>query len=106
MIFAKVPYLSLASKLNKRKMELYDGWYNFQTLKSFQQGLGRPVRHKTDWCKTYLLDASFESFFGRSPLPHIISDRLVETDISNLDLPLTSADDEFEAMLREMEGNA
>jgi hypothetical protein len=53
-----------------------------------------------------LLDASFESFFVRSPLPHIISDRLVETDISNLDLPLTSADDEFEAMLREMEGNA
>lgn len=103
MIYAKVPYLSLGSKLVKRKMELYDGWYNFQTLVSFQQGLGRPIRNKTDWCKTYLLDKSFESFFGRAPLPHIIADRLVETEIDTLDEPMQSKDDEFEEMMRRLE---
>lgn len=99
MIYAKVPYLSLASKLNKRKMELYKDWYNFQTLISFQQGLGRAVRHKEDWCKTYLLDASFESFFSRYKLPNGIETRLVDTQIDTLDVPMPSADDEFEAML-------
>jgi hypothetical protein len=103
MMYMKVPYLSLASKLNQKKMTLYSDWYNFQTLVAFQQGLGRPKRSKHDWCKTYLLDKSFESFFSRYKLPHTISDRLVETNISDLDVPLPSADDEWEAMMKKLE---
>lgn len=103
MIFVKVPYLSLASKLNKRKLELYKDWYNFMTLVSFQQGLGRSVRHKEDWCKTYLLDASFDSFFARYDMPKIIKTRLQDTSIDNLDLKLPSADDEWEEMMKKLQ---
>jgi Rad3-related DNA helicase len=73
------------------------------TLVAFQQGLGRSVRHKNDWCKTYLLDASFDSFFTRYEMPKIIKSRLQDTSVDNLDIKLASADDEWEEMMKKLQ---
>ncbi len=76
-IFMKVPFPSLADELVKRRMNLYDNWYNTQTMTAFLQGIGRGNRHKNDWCKIYLLDGSYKGFFWRyGTLPSIISKRL------------------------------
>lgn len=85
MIWAKVPYMSLSDKLTKRKMEIYKGWYNWVTLMSFLQGLGRGIRNDKDWCKTYILDDSFTSFFTRVKLPSWVKSRMnmVEYDKLN-----------------------
>lgn len=55
-ICIKVPYACLGSEYVKRKMEYVDGWYEYDVVNKLCQGIGRGVRHKTDWCKTYILD--------------------------------------------------
>lgn len=78
-IFAKVPYASLADRLVKRKIDLYPTWYGNITLAHILQGIGRGIRHKKDWCITYMLDGGFEGFFqryGYHKLPSIMDNRI------------------------------
>ena len=82
MIFCKVPYLSLADELVKRKMLIYDDWYNWVTMSQIEQGLGRGVRNDKDWCETIILDAGFDSFFSRYEAPEYINERLMYVDKS------------------------
>jgi len=84
MIFMKVPFLSMADRLTKKKMEIYPNWYNWVTMSNILQGLGRGIRNDKDWCKTYLLDASFDSFFGRNYAPKWIQDRMRLMQASNI----------------------
>ncbi len=58
-IFAKVPYPSLADKYVKAKMKIDPVWYNWKTIISIQQGIGRSVRHPDDYAITYILDGDF-----------------------------------------------
>lgn len=99
MIFMKVPYLSLGDKLIKRKMEIYENWYNWNTLCSFLQGLGRPIRNKTDWCTTYLLDESFESFFRRYAPPQWIQNRIKNMKGNNIGVEY-NPETEYEDLLK------
>lgn len=107
MIFPKVMYPSLMDKLIKKKMKKIKGWYEYVTFVQYQQGLGRGVRHKNDWCRTYLLDGNFNKFDKNAVTPTIVSDRYIETPISDLHKNLTAEKDleyqkrlvEFEAML-------
>lgn len=55
-ICIKVPYGCLGSEYVRKKMELVKGWYVYDVLNKLCQGIGRGVRHKDDWCKTYILD--------------------------------------------------
>ena len=59
IVVMKVPYPSLADKLVKAKMKLFPRWYSSKTSNAIIQGLGRGIRHKTDWCKSYILDGCF-----------------------------------------------
>lgn len=103
MAFAKVPYLSLGDQLTKRKMEVYENWYGWVTASNIMQGLGRPIRNKTDWCTTYLLDASFDSFLKRYPLPQWIMDRIEIVKEDNLNEKF-NPDAEFDDMLGDLFG--
>lgn len=85
MIWAKVPYMSLGDKLTKKKMEIYKGWYNWVTMMNFLQGCGRGIRNYNDWCKTYIVDDAFNSFFNRAKMPNWISQRLETRPYDNLD---------------------
>lgn len=98
MAFAKVPYLSMGDQLTKRKMDVYEDWYGWVTASNIMQGLGRPIRNKTDWCVTYLLDSSFDSFIKRYPLPQWIMDRIELVKEDNLN-EKHNPDAEFDDML-------
>jgi Rad3-related DNA helicase len=73
-ILIKMPYLSLADPLNKRKLEVEPEWYQLRVALSLIQAVGRAVRSETDWALFYILDSCFGSFFKRNPKlfpPHI-----------------------------------
>lgn len=55
-ICVKVPYACLGSEYVRKKMENVEGWYVYDVLNKLCQGIGRGVRSKNDWCKTYILD--------------------------------------------------
>ena len=63
IIMIKMPYPYLGSKLIQRKKDLYDGWYQNETLRTIVQSIGRGVRYDGDWCQTYILDGSFSYFW-------------------------------------------
>lgn len=65
IIIMKVPYASLADKLVQAKSELIPGWYQADTANKIIQALGRGIRHKTDWCITYILDGCFMDLYYR-----------------------------------------
>ena len=58
-IIMKIPYPSLADKFINRKRELNQKWYSDETAISILQGVGRGIRHETDWCVTFILDGCF-----------------------------------------------
>lgn len=60
-VFFKVPYPSLGDPLIKAKLQAQPNWYNWKTVISLLQGVGRSVRNENDWAVTYILDACFES---------------------------------------------
>lgn len=55
-ICMKVPYAFLGNEYVKKKMEYVEGWYEYDALNKICQGIGRGIRHKNDWCKTFILD--------------------------------------------------
>lgn len=99
MVFAKVPYKSLADKLTKKKIEFYKNWYNWLTLSNILQGLGRGIRNDKDWCKTYFLDAGFLSFFARYAPPLYVRQRFRDMQSSTMEEVKIMSDEEFEAMM-------
>lgn len=58
-IFGKIPYPSLNDRFVKAKMQLDYSSYLWKTIIEIQQGLGRAIRSKDDWCISYILDACF-----------------------------------------------
>lgn len=69
-IIPKVPYASLGDELTKKRS--YSGlfgsrWYKSMAAQSIVQMVGRGVRHKTDHCKSYILDAAFSDIVDYTP---------------------------------------
>lgn len=62
-ILMKVPYMTLADSFISEKSKRNPMWYNWKTFLTLLQGVGRSVRNDKDWCKTYIIDGSFEKFF-------------------------------------------
>lgn len=63
VVVAKMPYLGLKDRRVNERMRMRDPdgqlWYTVQNVRSFVQMIGRGVRHKDDWCVTYVVDAEF-----------------------------------------------
>jgi Rad3-related DNA helicase len=78
LIFSKVPYQSLADRFVKAKMQLNYSGYLWKTIIEIQQGLGRPIRSKDDWCISYLLDGCFSDllFKHRNFFPQELLQRI------------------------------
>jgi Rad3-related DNA helicase len=63
VIIAKAPFQSLADKLVSSRVYgsgLGAFWYRAICAQDIVQASGRGVRHKEDWCVTYLLDRQIE----------------------------------------------
>lgn len=65
MICMKLPYASLGDKLVSAKLEYLPGWYESDVCAKLEQGFGRGVRHKSDWCVTYVVDGCFTDVMNR-----------------------------------------
>lgn len=63
-IVAKMPMPYLGDTQVAARLHATGGetWYAAQTARSLVQSTGRGVRHKDDWCLTYILDKSFFKF--------------------------------------------
>lgn len=59
-ICVKVPYAFLGSEYVREKMHNVAGWYRHDAIIKICQGIGRGVRHKHDWCRTYILDGCIQ----------------------------------------------
>lgn len=77
-IIAKVPYPSLGDNLVRAKMDIYDDWYAYTTINSIIQGVGRSIRSKDDYAKTYVLDGCFADLYAKNTnlFPQYFKDRL------------------------------
>lgn len=64
-VFLKIPYPSLASKVNSERMKK-NGWYNLMTVIDLVQGYGRSIRNEEDWADTYILDSCFTDILTSS----------------------------------------
>lgn len=69
VVVVKVPFSSLGDpQISKR---LYSTgrsgqtWYAVKTVRALVQATGRGMRHKDDWCVTYVLDKQFIQFYRR-----------------------------------------
>lgn len=62
-IIMKIPYPYLGDPLIKRKSQEFPEWYQLQTALALIQAIGRPVRSKTDWAITYILDLMWSWFY-------------------------------------------
>jgi len=65
-IFAKVPYLSLADRFVKTKLEINPEWYQWKAIINILQGTGRSVRNEDDWAVTYILDGSLSDLIHKN----------------------------------------
>lgn len=57
-IFLKIPFPNIGDVLVKAKLNESREWYLYKTTQAIVQGSNRGVRHKNDFCDTYIVDAS------------------------------------------------
>jgi ATP-dependent DNA helicase DinG len=58
-VLVKIPYPSLASKVNKQRMKTKPQWYSWRTILDMIQSYGRSIRSKEDYADTIILDSCF-----------------------------------------------
>lgn len=66
IIITKVPYPDLSDLQIKQRMKIDPIWYQWITIQTIIQMAGRGVRHKNDWCYTYILDGNFINLLKRN----------------------------------------
>ena len=65
-ILCKIPFPFLQDNYIKTKMARCKYWYEWQTVKTIVQSLGRSVRSESDYAVSYILDSDFEYFYKRN----------------------------------------
>lgn len=78
-IFAKMPYPNLGDRALKKRMARLKGYYDYLTMRSFVQAIGRSVRHENDSAVTYVLDSCAVAFLRKNKkiLPAYIEEAIV-----------------------------
>lgn len=72
-IIVKTPYSGIDDYIRK-KMEIYNFWYERQTLEKLVQAIGRTNREVDDWSKTYIMDSVAEKIVFK--MPEFITSRI------------------------------
>lgn len=68
-IVAKAPFLNLADPYIKRRMAIDNDWYTWSACLALAQGLGRSIRSKEDYARSYILDADTMRLLKSNFLP-------------------------------------
>lgn len=77
-IIVKLPFPSLGDPRIKKKAEVFGDWYSAQMWQEILQASCRSTRSIDDHSTTYILDASFDYFYGsaKSKLPSWFKERI------------------------------
>ena len=97
MILAKVPYPTL-DEFNSKKMKIMPDWYGWKTVTTIVQALGRGIRHKTDYCTTYLLDSCFSMIFQKERVPRYITSRITSINVGRIEQQMLEMQDEADGL--------
>ncbi len=62
-VMCKVPYPDMSDPIVAHKDR---EWYNWRTIRTLVQAIGRGVRNENDWTRTYVLDLSFMDLLERA----------------------------------------
>jgi ATP-dependent DNA helicase DinG len=83
-VILKMPYPSLASKVNKTRFENNPKWYSWATILDLVQSYGRIIRSDMDYGDTIILDECFSDIMRNSSnlLPKYFTDAVKKIDIS------------------------
>ena len=65
IIISKIPFPDLSDKQISEKKKRDNEWYIWNAVGKLIQMAGRGVRHKDDWCHTYILDGNFMFVFKK-----------------------------------------
>lgn len=65
-IICKVPFPYLGDKVIQKRMQNNPKWYDYMTVMSLVQMLGRSIRNENDHAVSYILDADWIRFFKRN----------------------------------------
>jgi Rad3-related DNA helicase len=65
-IILKMPYPSLASKVNKTRFETNSKWYPWTTILDLIQSYGRSIRSEEDYADTIILDSCFSDLMTQN----------------------------------------
>jgi Rad3-related DNA helicase len=85
IVITKVPYPNLGDQQIKKRFygtgQAGKNWYVTETIRSIVQMTGRGMRHRDDYCTTYILDSQFRSnvwanSIGRTRIPRWWTDAL------------------------------
>ena len=61
-IMVKIPYPNLGDMQIRKRTDMEDDWYKFQTTLSLVQTYGRGMRSENDYCKSYFIDSGLDDF--------------------------------------------
>jgi Rad3-related DNA helicase len=64
-VICKVPYPYLGDKVVKKRMHKWRWWYDYETLKTVVQSIGRSIRSEDDHAITYILDDDWYRFASK-----------------------------------------
>lgn len=65
IVFPKVPYATLTDARTSLRRQEDPRTYDHSALTAIVQGAGRGMRHKEDWCDTWILDESWMFLFRK-----------------------------------------
>lgn len=87
-VIFKLPRLPWGDKRIQAKSNLEPGWYNYRTAIRLVQMFGRGIRSKDDYCKTYVIDETFNSFifgdmFGYNFIPEYMRNAIADNSLIN-----------------------
>lgn len=66
-VIAKIPYPYFGDPVVSAHVKSDREWYAWQTIMTLVQAVGRCVRNKEDWAKTYILDQCFVDLLNQHP---------------------------------------
>jgi Rad3-related DNA helicase len=65
VVIVVIPYGDLSDKRIAARRRMDGLWYSIEAIRTVVQMSGRGMRHKDDYCVTYILDARFPGFYQR-----------------------------------------
>ena len=76
-IMCKLPFPFLGDQVVSKRMQNDPTWYDYQTVRSIIQALGRSIRSEDDYAVSYILDTDWQFFYRKTK--HMFPDEISQS---------------------------